>query len=191
MSPRMPIVACDHVQPVEGVDSDLPFNEDDFIQEEQQEEAMEEEEEGFLLFPNEIYWNGMRTGDCALDDRIEPSDFLMETYENMVRDVNFIACNQCAFPILPMGEIHETIYSRRLPFIRIAHAIRFNRLNSIHVARIERVHWQTHFQCINCGALLSVNALNVYNCIIDEYTFDEQCLILDDDALMYMRMESY
>lgn len=200
----------DLIVPVEGVEPDLPLNEGDFIEEweeeemesergdtERDEEMVEEEEEDPMEFlePFEINFDGSRTGHHAFDNRIEPSRILIRAIGNIDLYVNYMGCAQCSFPLVMQSQIHETLYSLRHTFVRIGHVILLDDTNRIRRNTIigaippHPVYWQITVRCGNCRALLSVGALNIFNAIIDEYTNEEMCAIIDENAVSFFRVE--
>lgn len=105
--------------------------------------------------------------------------------------VDYIRCINCWCPIAFADEVTETLYANRFPDIAIAHAIRLYPFSFplffTSFSDLSRIYWQTRVNCNICKILLSIPSLTIFNTVIDEYTNDGPCIILDASSVELQR----
>lgn len=101
--------------------------------------------------------------------------------------VEYIGCINCMHPITLKENIIETINAVQHSRVAIAHVVPFQpnsdiAINTV-VGELSNIHWHTQVQCCNCNIELSIPALTIFNSMIDEYSSDLDCIILDASSV--------
>lgn len=106
---------------------------------------------------------------------------------------NYVGCINCRYPIACMNEIDEVIWSTQHQHIAIAYAVPIFPnsilIRTTLISPTSDIHWQTTVRCRNCNIYLSIPALTIYNTMIDEYSNDNQTIILDASSVAFFRIE--
>lgn len=150
----------------------------------------EEEEEEFTIV------QVGRDGQAIFSDSIADVDFthhLVEAIQTIPILTNFYACVNCCFPVAPVHHVVNTFYAVRHTNIQVALAFELYDgciiAEYTHIGELAVIHWQTPVNCRNCGILLSVAALTVFNQMIDQYSSEIPTVILDAANIMVCRCE--
>lgn len=162
------------------------------------DEPVEIEEDHVLIDPFIIQLidiNGESLSDRDMMDVHDPNftEELVMVIFDMPAMIDFVGCVNCRYPISKNCDIETVIYSNRYRNIPIAFVIPLYEnsivLHNTLIGPISEIYWRTAVRCNNCGILLSIPALTIYNTMIDEYfnDLDQQTIILDSSSVCFSR----
>lgn len=108
---------------------------------------------------------------------------LENTIQSLPSNENYIGCVNCSYPIAFANDIIYTIGAVNHVYIPIAYVLHAHPdsmvINYTTINNFSRIYWKTQMRCTNCSILLSIPTLNNYNTMIDEFSNEERCVIID------------
>lgn len=147
--------------------------------------------EGYYLL--EVRLDGsLVSGDNIIlgeDDDDGPSELLIRSIYNISMNSSFIACINCIQPIAMLSSIDSVVMSTIISNIIIAYGIHiYDHYSILGNALIDFLPtpWACRIHCRNCGIMLSVPALTVYNNNILSIV-DHDYVVLDASAVILIR----
>lgn len=137
----------------------------------------------------QVSWTGMVIAHNAVDTQY--SNLLHDAIINMPILSNYIGCINCGLPIAMQRDVINVIPNARHPYLVAAYSIPRFAMFTVYVRIVTNsiIIWHNAVRCLNCGILLTVPALTVFNQMIDEYTSNFDCIILDASTITVYRIE--
>lgn len=100
----------------------------------------------------------------------------------------YIGCVNCCFPVAMKEGISEIICTPKHSYIHSAYVLPFENLFQHNIIEnVSSIFWRTQVRCVNCNIQLSHINITVYNCLIDEFSCDYACIILNSASVSFFR----